>query len=122
MGTTGTQTFQGCQSLTSLTISKGPDQPSPGGHACQITSLLLNAVTILGNVKCIASELFIGNSSMASLVILDGVATIGAAAFQGCASLKSLVLPASIKSIHSKAFEDCGALDFLTFPEELPVE
>ncbi|MCD7782890.1 MAG: leucine-rich repeat domain-containing protein, partial [Firmicutes bacterium] len=73
--------FEGCTSLTSVTI---PD-----------------------SVKTIGGGAFSGCASLTSITIPDGVTTIGEYAFYGCESLTSITIPDSVTHIGAYAFWGC---------------
>ena len=76
--------FEGCSSLTSITI---PD-----------------------SVKSIEGYAFSWCTSLPSIDIPNGVTSIGGQAFQCCTSLTSVTIPNSVTSIGIYAFEECGKL------------
>ena len=80
----GEQAFNGCSSLTSVTIG--------------------NSVTSIGSIA------FGGCSSMTSVTIPNSVTSIGGRAFYGCSSLTSVTIPNSVTSIGDYAFYDCSSL------------
>ena len=81
--------FEGCSSLTSLTI------PS------SVTSIDYSA--------------FSGCSGLTSFTIPFGVTSIGSWAFSGCSGLTSFTIPSSVTSIGSKAFSGCSGLTNLYY-------
>ena len=80
----GFQAFEGCKSLTSITI---PD-----------------------SVTSIVSEAFESCKSLTSITIPDGVTSIADWAFYNCTSLNSINIPDSVTSIRNWAFENCTSL------------
>ena len=80
----GTNAFNGCNSLTSITI------PS--------------------SVTSIGSGAFIGCSGLTSVTIPNGVTSIGGFAFYNCSDLTSVTIPYSVTSIGEDAFWGCGRL------------
>ena len=85
--------FNGCTSLTSITIP--------------------NSVTSIG------SSAFNSCTSLTSITIPDSVTSIGGLAFEGCASLTSITIPNSVTSIGSSAFNSCKSLTSITIPESI---
>ena len=76
--------FQGCSSLTSVTIPN------------TVTTILKGAFT-----EC---------SGLTSIVISEGVTTIDSGVFYGCTKLTSIELPYSLTSIGEDVFEGCTKL------------
>jgi uncharacterized repeat protein (TIGR02543 family) len=80
--------FQGCSSLTSITI---PD-----------------SVTDLGNFA------FDGCGGLSAVTIPDSVAAIGVGAFQNT-GLSSVIIPTGVNYVYDYAFYGCGSLTSVTF-------
>ena len=76
--------FEGCSSLTSVTI---PD-----------------------SVTSIGGWAFYECTSLTSIEIPAGVTSIGPRTFWGCTSLESITIPNSVTSIDSNVFIDCNSL------------
>ena len=89
----GNYAFQGCSSLTSITIPE--------------------------SVTSIGEWVFSGCSSLTSVIIPDGVTEIGNYAFKGCSSLTSITIPESVTEIGQAAFYDCSSLTSITIPESV---
>ncbi len=89
----GGSAFNGCRSLTSVTIP--------------------NSVTSIGN------EAFYLCSGLTSVTIPNGVNCIGRSAFDNCENLTSILLPNSVKSIGECAFRHCHKLIHITLPSNL---
>ena len=88
MTSIGSQAFEGCSALTSVTIPEG------------VTSIEWSA--------------FAGCSSLTSVTIPEGVTSIGDWAFQGCSVLTSVTIPSSVMSIGTSAFWHCPSLTSVT--------
>ena len=80
----GYQAFNGCSSLTSVTLPEG------------LTS--------------IGGDAFSGCSSLTSITIPEGVTSIGYSAFNGCSSLTAITIPEGVTSIGISAFSGCSSL------------
>ena len=91
----GNQAFDGCSSLTSLTL------PS--------------------SVTSIGSSAFSGCSGLTSLTLPSSVTSIGESAFSGCSGLTSLTLPSSVSSIGESAFSGCSGLSSIYVNWESPL-
>ncbi len=91
--TIGVDAFNGCRSLTSVTIP--------------------NSVTTIGN------HAFSGCNGFKSLTIPNSVTTIGNYAFSYCNGLKSLTIPNSVTTIGDNAFYQCNGLTNITIPNSV---
>ncbi len=80
----GINAFNGCSSLTSITIPE--------------------------SVTTISAEAFKKCKNLSSITIPDRVETIGQSAFLGCEKLESITIPNSVTSIGEKAFANCTGL------------
>jgi len=80
----GNYVFDGCTSLTSVTLPDG--------------------LTQLGN------NVFVNCSSLTSVALPDGLTKLGGSVFYGCSSLKSVMLPVLITQVSNNVFWDCPSL------------
>ena len=85
----GRLAFDGCTSLTSVTIS--------------------NSVTSIGDCA------FYNCTSLTSVTIPDSVTSIGGSAFYGCTSLTSVTIGNSVTSIGESAFKNCTSLTSVNY-------
>ena len=107
--TIGSYAFDGCSSLTSITI---PDSvTSIGNEAFSGCSNLAN-VSIGENsqLTTIGSYAFSNCSSLTSIIIPDSITTIGDGAFSNCDSLTSIIIPNSVTSMGRYVFYRCPNL------------
>ena len=103
------ESFKGCDSLTSITISDSVT--SIGAYAFYGCKSL--ASVIIGNgVTSIEYEAFDGCTSLTSVMIPDSVTSIEYEAFDGCTSLTSVMIPDSVTSIGYSAFRNCSSLNY----------
>ena len=97
--TIGNEAFDGCSSLSSITLPTG--------------------------VTSIGERAFRSCSSLSSITLPTGVTSIGNRAFYGCSSLSSITLPASLTSIGDFAFISCSSLKTVYvnrwFPDDDPL-
>ena len=112
----GEWAFDGCSSLTSITIPNSVT--SIGGGAFDDCSSL-TSITIPNSVTEIGSSAFWGCSGLTSVTIGESVTSIGYRAFKGCSSLKFLTIPNSVTSIGDDAFRGCSGLTSVTIGESV---
>ena len=108
--------FEGCSSLTSLTI---PSSVTSIGFSAFSGCSGLTSLTIPSSVTSIGSSAFEGCSGLTSLTIPSSVTSISSGAFEGCSGLTSFTIPSSVTSIGSGAFEGCSGLTSLTIPSSV---
>ena len=108
--------FEGCSSLTSLTI---PSSVTSIGFSAFSGCSGLTSLTIPSSVTSIGSSAFEGCSGLTSFTIPSSVTSIGSSAFEGCSGLTSFTIPSSVTSIGSGAFEGCSGLTSLTIPSSV---
>ena len=112
----GSSAFNGCSSLTSITIPDGVT--SIGNYAFRYCSGL-TSITIPDGVTSIGDAAFSGCSGLTSINIPDGVTSIGDDAFYGCSSLTSINIPEGVTSIGDWAFQNCSGLTSINIPESV---
>ena len=103
--------FEGCSSLTSLTI---PSSVTSIGFSAFSGCSGLTSLTIPSSVTSIGSSAFEGCSGLTSFTIPSSVTSIDNSAFSGCSGLTSLTIPSSVTRIGQSAFEGCSGLTSLT--------
>ena len=108
--------FEGCSSLTSLTI---PSSVTSIGFSAFSGCSGLTSLTIPSSVTSIGSSAFEGCSGLTSFTIPSSVTSISSGAFEGCSGLTSFTIPSSVTSIGSGAFEGCSGLTSLTIPSSV---
>ncbi|MBR7111614.1 MAG: leucine-rich repeat domain-containing protein [Clostridia bacterium] len=64
----------------------------------------------------IASNCFIDNKTLRTIILPETVESIGKRAFKGCTQLQYVELPTGLKRIDSYAFDSCTALQYVTIP------
>ena len=112
----GSSAFEGCSSLTSLTI---PSSVTSIGSSAFEGCSGLTSFTIPSSVTEISSGAFEGCSGLTSFTIPSSVTSIGSGAFKGCSGLTSLTIPSSVTSIGYKVFSGCSGLTSLTIPSSV---
>ena len=108
--------FDGCKSLTSVTIPYGVTHI--GERAFQDCKSL-TSVTIPNSVTHIGERAFDGCSALTSVTIPYGVTHIGESAFHKCSAITSVTIPNSVTSIGEGAFCGCTSLRSITIPRRL---
>ena len=112
----GNHAFDGCSSLTSVTIPNGVT--SIGNYAFDCC-YKLTSVTIPNSMTSIGEGAFFDCYSLTSVTIPNSVTSIGDWAFAGCSSLNSVTIPNSVTSIGKSAFNDCSSLTSVTIGESV---
>ena len=134
----GISAFEGCSSLTSLTIPSSVTSIGSVAFAYSgLTSLTipsgvtsigrsafsgcsgLTSLTIPSSVTSIGESAFWDCSGLTSLIILSSVTRISREAFRYCSGLTSLIIPSSVTSIDEQAFWGCSGLTSLTIPSSV---
>ena len=110
----GSNAFEDCASLTSVTIPAGVTAIDASAFE-NCTSLA--SVTIPAGVTVIDASAFENCTSLTSVTIPAGVTVIDASAFEDCTSLTSITIPDSVTRIESRAFAECSSLASVTFGE-----
>ena len=108
--------FDGCTSLTSVTI---PDSVTSIGEFAFHNCKSLTSVTIPSSVTSIDKYAFCYCGSLTSVTIPDSVTSIGYGAFINCKSLTSVTIPNSVTSIDKYAFSECTSLTSVTIPNSV---
>lgn len=97
----GTESFAGCEQLTSITLVEGINHMGDRAFA---SCKALTAVKLPSTLSKVPFEAFEGCSSLVNLEILHGVLEISARAFANCSSLESFTLPRSVNHVETHAF------------------
>ena len=108
--------FNGCNTLTSVTIGNGVTNIENAFTECQN----LEKVTLMGNtLTSIGSYAFVDCNKLTNIIINDSITTIGSYAFEYCESLTRLTIPASVISIGEYAFSGCNNLTEIVVPDSV---
>ena len=103
----GDYAFEGCSSMTELTLPNSVR--SIGIYAFKGCSGLTEQ-TLPNSVRSIGESAFDGCSGMTELTLPNSITSIGVGVFQGCSGMTELTLPNSITSIGDGAFAYCSGL------------
>lgn len=109
----GSSAFNGCSSLTSITI---PDGVTSIGDRAFYGCSGLTSINVPDGVTSIGNYAFSGCSGLTSINIPDGVTSIEGGAFRGC-RLTEVTIPNSVTSIEGSAFYHCYELTDITISE-----
>ncbi|MGO8929333.1 MAG: leucine-rich repeat domain-containing protein [Limisphaerales bacterium] len=103
--------FDGCTSLTSITI---PNSVTTIGNGVFEECTHLASITIPNSVTSIGNEAFAQCTNLNSITIPDSVTNIGVGVFMDCNNLTNATIGNSVTSIGDQAFYFCTALTSLT--------
>ncbi len=106
--------FQGCLSLTNITISNEIAKISQNAFSGCVS---LTSVIIPDSVTSIDYSAFYECRSLTNIIIPNGVTVIGSSAFNYCTSLTSVIIPDSVTSIGSLSFGACTGLVSIKIPK-----
>ena len=123
--TIGESAFEGCSSLTKVTIPDSITEIGKGAFSsCSALSSVyiadlaawcqINFANYSANPLSNGAHLYLSETLVEDLVIPDGVTSIGDRAFYGCTSLTSVTIGNSVTSIGDYAFRDCTSLTSVT--------
>ena len=110
----GTDAFNGCHRLTSITIPYGVTSIGDGAFR---NCSGLESITIPYGVTSIGVSAFYGCTKLTSITIPYRVTSIGEDAFRNCSGLTSITIPDRVTSIGINAFMDCYSLTSITIPD-----
>ena len=112
----GSDAFDDCSSLTSVTI---PNSVTSIGEGAFGACLNLASVTLPNSIASIEPEVFSDCEKLTSVTIPDSVTSIGEEAFMDCSGLASVTIPNSVSTIGQNAFFDCTSLRQVTIPSSV---
>lgn len=112
----GADMFSGCKKLTNVTL---PNSVVVVGNRAFQNCTSLTSVTLSDNIDCISDNMFAGCTSLTSVTVPNKVSSIGFYAFDGCTSLTSVVIPNNVSSLGFYAFQKCASLTSVNIPDNL---
>ena len=112
----GGSAFEGCTSLTSISI---PDGVTSIGDSAFVGCTSLTSISIPDGVTSIGDFAFYGCSSLTNISIPVGVTSIGNWTFGSCTSLSSINIPNSVTNIGRDAFYRCSSLTSINIPDSV---
>jgi hypothetical protein len=104
-GDTHIGAFNGCCSLTSITL---PDSITHIGVSEFSCCKNLTSIKMGNGVSIIANEAFFGCEKLSNITIPDSVTSIGERAFMYCKSLAEVTMGAGVTNVGKSAFEYCS--------------
>lgn len=109
-------TFQGCISLTSVTI---PEGVKGIGEQAFENCLSLKTVQLPNSLEWIETECFRFDSSIIALSLPDNINSIGLGAFLGCSGITELTIPSKLNEIGRWPFSGMTGLTSLVIPDNI---
>ena len=124
--TIGGTAFSNCSNLTSIIVESGNKVYDSRGNCNAIVETSTNTLIagcknsiIPNSVTSIGPCAFIYCTGLTSITIPNSVTSIGGAAFSNCSNLTSITIPNSVTSIGERAFENCTSLTSITIPNSV---
>jgi hypothetical protein len=105
--TIGENAFQGCSSLTEITI---PDRITGIDEGAFKDCIGLKKIQMSEALTTIKSNVFENCIGLTKVEIPGYVNRVESGAFKGCGNITEMVIPQSVKRIERDAFEDCDKL------------
>lgn len=99
--------FENCTTLKTIVLPETVWLLVGGEHGGAFKNCKNLTSVNLENIYAMASDAFVGCSSLTSIVLPKGIQVVGSLTFKGCTSLKSVTIPDSVVDIAEDAFADC---------------
>ena len=112
--TIGSSAFQGCASLTIVTI---PNNVTTIEASAFEGCTSLNTITVPNSVTKIEGRAFAHCKSLKSISFPENITKISYSTFEGCSSLISFSVPNNVTRIEAGAFAKCDNLTSIEIPE-----
>lgn len=126
--TIGSDAFDGCDMLSSVTIGNGVKSMDYGAfRTTGSTSVYISdleawcriAFSEYSNPLRDCEHFYINGEEIKDLAIPGSVTSIGEYAFEGCSGFTSLTIPESVTSIGKRAFYYCSGLNSIAIPSSV---
>ena len=125
----GSSAFNGCSSLTSVTIPNSVTSidSSAFWDCSSLTAVYISDLeawckidfSYEANPLLYAHHLYLNGDEITKLVIPNSVTSIEYCTFEGCSGLISVTIPNNVTSIGGHAFEGCSGLTSVTIPNSV---
>ena len=122
----GDSPFNGCPNIASFTVESGNTKYDSRDNCNAIIETKTNTLihgcknTLIPNtVKTIASHAFNGRKGLKTIIIPTSVTSIAQAAFYECNDLATIDIPNSVKTIEASTFRFCTNLTSVTIPSSV---
>ena len=117
----GSKTFDGCYSLTKLTIENSNEtlEFEAGGNSYyyEFEGCPLSEVYIGRNIAYSSVSPFFRMSSIEKVLLGNGITTLNSKLFLGCDNIKYIRIPQNITSIGTGVFYECSSLKVVEFED-----
>ncbi|EDR28030.1 hypothetical protein, conserved [Entamoeba dispar SAW760] len=110
--------FDGCSSLTSITIPTRIIKI--GGGCCFYVCPSLTSINIPSSISKIGDCCFSKYKSLTSITMPAPISKIGTSCFEGCSSITSITITSSITSFGYRCFYGCGCEEELKKNKTIP--
>lgn len=117
----GSKAFDGCYSLTQLTIENSNEtlEFEAGGNSYyyEFENCPLSEVYIGRNIAYSSVSPFFRMSSIEKVLFGNGITTLNSKLFLGCGNIKYIRIPQNITSIETGVFSGCSSLKVVEFED-----
>jgi uncharacterized repeat protein (TIGR02543 family) len=113
----GLMAFANCSALTSITFESSTANPNKLNeleYGVFLGCSSLQSLILPINVKSVGNYVFANCSSMISLTLNAGLESIGAFAFMNCTALTSITLPKNLQTLGDIAFLNCSSVETIS--------
>ena len=112
----GYMAFDGCSSLTSITLPEGLTKIDAFAfRSCSS----LTEITLPEELTSIGSDAFSNCSSLSEIILPEGLTKIDAFAFEKCSNLEKVILSERLTSLGNWVFNECSQLKHISIPMKI---